>query len=1020
VELEPALKAALDAAKAAGTTVFYDDTCRTEDVSAYTPLGMAFDQVDADHSRGWNDDSAYLRFADYFHKDADLLAPRLAAIAPPVAAVGARDVLLSERDSGGGRYIFLVNNTLPDLQQGALWRVADTITTRSPVRTSVQLPPADVVYDVFALSRLDPANFKIACDLTSLPARLYALLPAPIDRVALSGPASMVAGHSFQWKVAVLSAAGQPIDAGIPVHLRLVSGDGAVLQERYLSANRPAASGNWTVPVNAAGNLTLEATELISGKTATLTMPVTPGQLVAFAPPTGEAVPAKVSASGQASDFSLAVGQHFGPHFRDLAVSQDGSVALINAMNWDTNCFGIDTATGKLQFAQKLGDWFALAPEQAGDGFAVQGYDLSTAQGYHLYLAGKDGIVTRRFAAYALPKRMTSWSFPHLVDHDDNFAVAPNGDWVANDGDLGLAVWSRDGKLLWSQDWRADRHTAVLLAAGNQRLVVARGARVEEYEAVTGKLNWSLSVSPDGSILGGTVSVDGRTVILRSDNDGGRVFVVRDGQTVARLDSMAEDLSLSPDGQSVALVNGKELRWYDIESGLQWNLEGDDYLHFPRISPDGKRVVVSSEIGTVYVLSSSGGLLLEKDLGSLTAPAWLDQGDLLLATWDGDVVRLASTDYLEKWRVHLTTQPLAPPSAAGMTVPTSRMDNWINAAVKPASLTPNLLTDTKALFSILGGDRPDELENPVSLLTDGSITPPPTPWVSWFDINYVDSGWVGKTSLQFDTFRTQIHLTGITLVEDPNHPESWLRDAVLQYWDPVKEAWIDGPTLLSDSAIHTHYFDKPIEAAKFRLVSSGNGSGWPVGNIRLAEVVFHGSILGSSSPDVIAKHPVAVLFDEQESDVQTMQGFGKNGHINYADAFAGGKSLEIETGKTLAPPSNPGFGTAMPNWDYEIDENPQPGQYRYLKFAWKAPSPTTDAMAISVGGVEVYVGRSLLKDTAGAKASEDISDTPPVAWTEVTVDLWKDLKAPTHIYGMTLASAGGPALFDDIRLSQSP
>src|SRR5262245_4868044 len=29
------------------------------------------------------------------------------------------------------------------------------------------------------------------------------------------------------------------------------------------------------------------------------------------------------------------------------------------------------------------------------------------------------------------------------------------------------------------------------------------------------------------------------------------------------------------------------------------------------------------------------------------------------------------------------------------------------------------------------------------------------------------------------------------------------------------------------------------------------------------------------------------------------------------------------------------FNTQLPGWNYKIVENPQPGQYRYLRFAWK-------------------------------------------------------------------------------------
>ena len=75
-------------------------------------------------------------------------------------------------------------------------------------------------------------------------------------------------------------------------------------------------------------------------------------------------------------------------------------------------------------------------------------------------------------------------------------------------------------------------------------------------------------------------------------------------------------------------------------------------------------------------------------------------------------------------------------------------------------------------------------------------------------------------------------------------------------WDPAKERWVPCPPLLSDSAVHTHRFDTPIVGTKFRIYGDRwmshepgferpgvGGIGWPVGNLRLGELVFHGKML---------------------------------------------------------------------------------------------------------------------------------------------------------------------------------
>jgi hypothetical protein len=56
-------------------------------------------------------------------------------------------------------------------------------------------------------------------------------------------------------------------------------------------------------------------------------------------------------------------------------------------------------------------------------------------------------------------------------------------------------------------------------------------------------------------------------------------------------------------------------------------------------------------------------------------------------------------------------------------------------------------------------------------------------------------------------------------------------------------------------------------------------------------------------------------------------------------AAAGGQA-------SAGPPWQHQFGHTIRNWDFEIAENPRPGQYRYLQFAWKAQSPQTKGITL--------------------------------------------------------------------------
>ncbi len=245
-----------------------------------------------------------------------------------------------------------------------------------------------------------------------------------------------------------------------------------------------------------------------------------------------------------------AVDQWFGPRLRDLAVSADGAVALVNAFDWGQNLYALDIASGKLRWRGNVGDHFAYAPVATRDGFAVQGYDLHSGEGYHLYLFDGAGRVQRRFALPGLPSRLTNWAFaPHLNDRIDNFAVAPDGSWVAAAGNLGLAVWSADGNLLWSRDWSAaQRETMWLLAANGATLVTGQGLKLAAVEARTGKPRWELPLAASGTLQGLAASADGRTIAARTSSRSGRVFVVRDGKLVGALPTAADAATPSPDG----------------------------------------------------------------------------------------------------------------------------------------------------------------------------------------------------------------------------------------------------------------------------------------------------------------------------------------------------------------------------------------------------------------------------------------------------------------------------------------
>ena len=108
-----------------------------------------------------------------------------------------------------------------------------------------------------------------------------------------------------------------------------------------------------------------------------------------------------------------------------------------------------------------------------------------------------------------------------------------------------------------------------------------------------------------GEVRIARTSADAQTCVLYNIADGGKLFVLRDGKLVRAIPTAAEDLGLSADGGLIAVVTENLLKLYSVADGLQWIFHGDDLLHSPRFSGDG-RLAVASNLGTVYVTDLDG------------------------------------------------------------------------------------------------------------------------------------------------------------------------------------------------------------------------------------------------------------------------------------------------------------------------------------------------------------------------------------------------------------------------------
>ncbi len=128
------------------------------------------------------------------------------------------------------------------------------------------------------------------------------------------------------------------------------------------------------------------------------------------------------------------------------------------------------------------------------------------------------------------------------------------------------------------------------------------------------------------------------------------------------------------------------------------------------------------------------------------------------------------------------------------------------------------------------------------------------------------------------------------------------------------------------------------------------------------------------------------------------------------DVFAGVEAARV------APQQR--YSARVPGWNYRIVEKPtKPGEFRYVRFAWKKIGGNGAMMQISTdrGWEQRYVaGQNSVSWNA-----KSVSDRSPTEWQVVTRDFFKDFGAMT-IVGFAITPMDGTALlFDHFLLGRS-
>ena len=144
--------------------------------------------------------------------------------------------------------------------------------------------------------------------------------------------------------------------------------------------------------------------------------------------------------------------------------------------------------------------------------------------------------------------------------------------------------------------------------------------------------------------------------------------------------------------------------------------------------------------------------------------------------------------------------------------------------------------------------------------------------------------------------------------------------------------------------------------------------------------------------------------------------------LEQSDKFTGASAARIEGGDRNNP--------AILGWHIPIRSDPQPGEYRFLRFAWRKKGGKEIGLHLASGGVfpaalvnepketlRYHVGRGVKHDYG---RSIPLRDQPPEQWELVTRDLFSDFGA-FDATGLRLVCGDGEwAGFDHIYFARNP
>ena len=160
---------------------------------------------------------------------------------------------------------------------------------------------------------------------------------------------------------------------------------------------------------------------------------------------------------------------------------------------------------------------------------------------------------------------------------------------------------------------------------------------------------------------------------------------------------------------------------------------------------------------------------------------------------------------------------------------------------------------------------------------------------------------------------------------------------------------------------------------------------------------------------------VVVLFEDEPQFLAALTSGNGKGRLFSDDVFAGKSALGVTPLQR--------DGVKIPGWNFVVRETPQPGEYRYLRLAWKKRGSGSVMIELAAQGAwpdaKVAKGRYVAGPNTTGWAAICVADAAPTEWTIVTLDLWKDIGDFTLTGFAPTCDGGEEACFDSMILGPS-